>query len=487
MAGNVVEQFGETLSAKADQRGIEYEGRWYTWGEIRIFGDKLEQDLLDAGCSTGGRIGIVIRNRPTHAASVVGMLGHGRSIAFIYPFLPPSALAQQVRELGAEAIIADVDDWPAIRDAVDAARCAGIELSDMDGGPSLVAGTHASGEPGAARAGAIEVLSSGTTGAPKRIVMPIELLQRAIDSAPGGEAGQVPEVQINIWPLGGVGGVCLLSAAAAHGTPLVIFDRFSLDDFMAAVDRHQPTMLGLNTTVISMIMDADIPPERLASVQSISGGSSHLSAELQDKFEERYGIPILWGLGATEFCGTIARWTPAMRERFKDTKRGSVGQAMPGVSLRAVDPDDGTVLPPGSEGLLEVNCPSVREGWVRTTDLCFLDEDGFLFHKGRHDGAIVRGGFKILPEEIVNVLRMHPAVADAAVVAVPDARLGEVPVAAVEAKPGANPTPDELKSHVRDQLAPVYVPTQLKIVDALPRTPSLKASLVDVRAMFAPD
>mgnify|MGYP001018398621 CR=1 FL=1 len=134
---------------------------------------------------------------------------------------------------------------------------------------------------------------------------------------------------------------------------------------------------------------------------------------------------------------------------------------------------------------MEVHCPAVRPDWVRTTDVVMIDEDGYVFHRGRFDGAIVRGGFKILPERVVDVLRQHPAVADASVVGLPDPRLGEVPVAAVELRDGVAPVDEAgLLAHVRAELPPTHVPTRIRIVDALPRTPSLKVSLVEVKRIF---
>jgi len=158
---------------------------------------------------------------------------------------------------------------------------------------------------------------------------------------------------------------------------------------------------------------------------------------------------------------------------------------MTGVELRIVDPETFQKVPAGQEGLMEVYCPAVRPDWVRTTDLAFIDEDGFLFHRGRYDGAIVRGGFKILPERVAEVLRTHPSVGDAVVVGKEDARLGMVPVAAVELRPGA-PVVDAatLEQHARAHLAPTHVPAEIKILDALPRTPSMKVNLAAVKTLF---
>src|SRR5690606_26556106 len=105
---------------------------------------------------------------------------------------------------------------------------------------------------------------------------------------------------------------------------------------------------------------------------------------------------------------------------------GAMGRALPGVALRT-----------GEDGRLEALAPGLGDDWIRTTDLAEIDADGFVFHRGRADGAIVRGGFKILPESLAEVLHRHPAVREAAVVGADDPRLGQVPVAAVELRAGA--------------------------------------------------
>ena len=126
-------------------------------------------------------------------------------------------------------------------------------------------------------------------------------------------------------------------------------------------------------------------------------------------------------------------------------------------------------------GLLDVQVAHKTSGWVSTNDLVTIDADGFLYIHGRADDAIIRGGFKVLPNEIANILRRHPGVGDAAVVGVPDERLGAVPVAVIETKPG-QPTPDaaELKAFAREHLTPYQVPVAFKFTDQLPRSASMK-------------
>src|SRR3546814_672522 len=154
--------------------------------------------------------------------------------------------------------------------------------------------------------------------------------------------------------------------------------------------------------------------------------------------------------------------------------------------MLVLEPDTLGEWPAGTEGLLEVSTPRMGDRWIRTTDRGMIDEDGFVFHRGRADDAISRGGFKILPEVVASALQSHPSIAAVAVVGLPDRRLGQVPVAAIELRPGADiPSPAELEAHARQSRYSTHIPARFLIVDALPRTPSLKISLPGVLALFA--
>ena len=123
--------------------------------------------------------------------------------------------------------------------------------------------------------------------------------------------------------------------------------------------------------------------------------------------------------------------------------------------------------------------------WIRTTDLARIDADGFLWILGRADQAIIRGGFKVMPDDVRTALEQHPGVLGAAVVGRPDERLGETPVAMVELRDGASVDADELAAYLGTRLARYEIPTELAIVAHIPRTPSGKADLTAVRSHFA--
>jgi long-chain acyl-CoA synthetase len=236
-----------------------------------------------------------------------------------------------------------------------------------------------------------------------------------------------------------------------------------------------------------MVMDAAVPPEKLRSLLAVNCGTAPLDPDTAEAFTQRYGVPVLVSYGATEFPGGTVGWTLEDHRAFGKHKRGSAGRARPGIAIRIVDPDTGAELPPGTDGMLSVRSPqatmNATDGWVRTNDIGRMDADGFLWLVGRADDAINRGGFKVVPQVVEGVLREHPAVIDAGVSGIPDPRLGQVPVAAVTLS--ASVTPDELADWVRGRLASYQVPTEIRIVDELPRTASLKVAKEEIRRMFA--
>lgn len=476
------------LAGYGDGPCIEFEGRWFTGVEIAGYAHGINEELRAAGVADGAAVGVVARNRPPHAAAVVGLLAAGRWVSMIYSFQSPHAIARDIEQLRLAAVVADPQDWTeSVIAAARRAGSAGIAISLQPPTVELVAGLertaeHLRGE-GVGSAG-LRVLTSGTTGPPKRHEIPVEVLEHTVFSVSGGTAAPDDPPELMYWPLGGIGGVCQLIAGVYSGKRIALLEKFSVADWVRVVKTYGIRRSGLQPAAVRMLLDADLPREDLASLDYVMSASGPLDPETRDAFEQRYGIPVLLAYGATEFAGSVCTWTPELYREFGALKRSSSGRVLPDTEVRIVDPGTGAEVPIDARGVLEARIPSIGPDWIRTNDLASLDADGFITLHGRADGAINRGGFKILPESVRRVLVSHPAVRDAAVVGVPDARLGEVPFAAVEPVGGVPaPSPDELVALVRDALPKHCVPVDLVVVDELPRTQSLKVSLRDVVAM----
>jgi acyl-CoA synthetase (AMP-forming)/AMP-acid ligase II len=478
------------LASYGDQSCIEFEGRWYSGADITGYADAIASVLQDAGVPDDALVGLVVRNRLQHAAAIVGFLAAGRPVSMIYSFQSPESIGRDVERLELSAIVADREDWTA--DVITAAKragSAGVAISLTTPLVAAVPGleecdgrrSHAQVEPGVA----LQILTSGTTGPPKRQDVRTPVLERTVFSVTSGERappGAPPEFAY--WQFGGIG-VCQLVAGVHNSRRIVMLERFTVDGFVNAIKTHRIKRSGVQPAVIRMLLDADVPKEDLASLEFLISASGPLDPETRDEFEEHFQIPVRLAYGATEFAGSLCAWTPGDIDRFGEAKRNSVGRPLPDTEVRVVDPEIGAELPAGEHGLLEAKVAPISPDWIRTTDIASIDTDGFVTLHGRADGAINRGGFKILPEIVRRVLISHPAVRDACVVGVPDKRLGQVPFAAVEATPGMPvPSADELKDLVRQALPAYNVPVDFAVVGELPRNPALKVSLPAVVALY---
>ncbi|MEV5832641.1 fatty acid--CoA ligase family protein [Nocardia sp. NPDC052112] len=482
-------EFAKQLSARladyGDRPCIEFEQRWYTGEEIVDYIRAIEPALVSADVSISERIAVVVRNRVPHAAALLGCIARSRPIAMINSYQSAESMARDIEEVRPSAVIADRQDWTApVLAACERVGSVGVSLSlDPPRVETVLPRTRAA-DPVVEVPG-LHILTSGTTGPPKRVPIPLAALEHTVRSMTGGETAAPDDPpELVYWPFGSVG-ICQLLAGPFLGKRMVLLEKFSVEEWVRAVKTYRIKRAGVQPTILRMILQADVPREDLASLEYLPGGSGPLEAELRAEFEQRYGIPLLWAYGATEFAGSVCAWTPELHRRFGVTKEGSVGRPLPGVQVRVVDATTGSAVATGAQGFLEARVAVLGPNWVRTTDLASVDADGFVTVHGRGDGAINRGGFKILPETVRKVLLGHPAVRDACVVGVLDARLGQVPFAAVEVRRGVPaPTEIELKERVRQALPSHHVPVAIAMVEQLPRNAALKAKLDAVAAMY---
>jgi acyl-coenzyme A synthetase/AMP-(fatty) acid ligase len=283
-----------------------------------------------------------------------------------------------------------------------------------------------------------------------------------------------------------IGGVFRVLQCVCEARPFALLDRFEIKQWADAVRRHRPRAVSLVPAALRTVLHSELTRDDLASIRAVTSGTAPLSAEDADAFTTKFGMPVLTSYAATEFGGGVAGWTLADYEKYWQTKRGSVGRPSLGAQLRVVD-DHGAPLGPDQDGLLEVKPGQLGPSadWMRTTDIARIDGDGFLWILGRADQAIIRGGFKVVPDDVRTALESHPAVRGAAVVGQPDDRLGETPVAMVELRDAASVDAAALVEFLRTRLARYEIPTDITIVDDIPRTPSGKTDLGAVRQFFS--
>ncbi|BBY16921.1 class I adenylate-forming enzyme family protein [Mycolicibacterium litorale] len=475
----------DVLSLQPEAQALEYEDRWHSWGQLgtlaALIGDVAGERREDGP----PQIGVMLRNSPVHVGALLGVLAAGATVVVINPARGDARIRTDISTLGLPLLVGTPEDLAALVDPdVHGTR---VEITTLDSAPRVVR-TGAIPDPGSRPGVAVRMLTSGTTGPPKRVDLTYDMLARSVIGPDPDEAIAPASprrgVAIVNSPLVHIGGVFRVLLCIAEARPFVLLERFELTRWARAVRTHRPKAVSLVPAALRTVLDSDLRRDDLAGLQAVTSGTAPLSADDADAFTERFGVPVLTSYAATEFGGGVAGWTLADHRRHWRDKRGSVGRANPGAQLRVVA-EDGAVLGPDQPGLLEVKPAQLGPGteWIRTTDLARIDADGFLWILGRADQAIIRGGFKVMPDDVRTALEGHPAVQGAAVVGRPDVRLGETPVAMVELRAPADT--GELTEYLRDRLSGYEIPTEIAVVDAIPRTASGKADLQAVRRHFS--
>jgi long-chain acyl-CoA synthetase len=326
---------------------------------------------------------------------------------------------------------------------------------------------------------ALVQMTSGTTGHPKPVLLRhsgvldlmdgvLRKIRRGKPASPRAPMPNLIPVSLSLWA-----GIYNVLFAFRVGAPVVVMGGFDTTRFAALVERYGIASTVLPPAAMTMLTDdasiASLSPLRF--VRSITAPLSPLQVR---RFHDKFGIAVLNSYGQTEIGGEIIGWNAADSREFGPTKLGALGRPHDGVDVR-VDSSTAEIqvrTPSMSAGYADGADLADRitpDGWFRTGDIGSIDDDGFVWIDGRVSDMINRGGLKVFPGEVEEVLRLAPAVADVAVVGAPDTRVGEVPVAFVV--PHADTTVDAsaLEELSRTHLAPYKVPVRFVVIDALPR------------------
>jgi len=482
MTFDLAARFRAVIEEKGGSPAVEWGGRWRAWREIGRIVAAYDAAASQHGLTPGMRVGFVARNSPAHLGALMAALANRATVVLINSSQDGRQVARDLIAAQPDVLIA-ADFKAALEEASGVTGALPIAIEEDEAGADLaVLGRWRGASVGAPDPVlAVQLLTSGTTGPPKRVNVTYDGLAATTDAAwridVATAGGDFPAPRWAAGSMGHVGGFVNACTLASRGHPMLMREKFSLAEWTKAVADHGLVMSTLPPAAIRMVMASDVPADNLASLRAIRTGSAPISDDLKRAVEDRFGVPVLSAYGATEYCGTIAFWSLEEHRRFGGAKPGAVGRVIRGVAdVRVIDPNDGRELALGETGVLEARVERMGEKWIRTNDLAKLDADDFLYILGRVDRVINRGGFKISPEALEETLRAHGAVADAAVLAVPDERLGEAPMAAVELKPGAKVSEDELLAFLRERVVRYHIPLRVVVLPQLPRTPALKVA-----------
>ena len=379
------------------ERAIQFNDCWFDWGWILQVANRVTGLLDEAGLGPNDTVGVAAANQPALAAALLGLIARERDLVMLYAYQSPEALASKVADLKCAAVLAAPGLWeePMVRAAIETGSVA-IAIDQYTQAVVPGTGFNAAVEHRPSRvAHGIDLLTSGTTGPPKRHHLDYGVLRRSFVTEstvhPYGSPVTTSAPALHSAPFGNIAGLFAWLPLVVAGRPIILLEKFSMDAWQRYLRDWRPVATGLPAPSYRMVLDANIPPEELEGVEYMICGVAPLDVGVQREFEEKYRVKILRAYGATEFGGVVAAMTPELRAQFSD-KLESVGRPWAGAQIRVVDPRTREILPPNVEGELEVSVPRLGPQWIATTDLAMIDEDGFLYHRGRTDGAIMRGG-----------------------------------------------------------------------------------------------
>ncbi|SEQ43554.1 class I adenylate-forming enzyme family protein [Natrinema salaciae] len=502
--GNVATLFDQTAVHHGDAQAMEHHGRRWTHEDVRDWTAEFAGGLHDIGLEPGDRMLLFLPNCPQYLIAAIGAFKAGVVISPVNPQYKRREVAYQLEDTDAGAIVTH----PALREVVDeGTEDAGmdpevitIQSEDWPRDPDDHAFEELRGEPTLVERADDDVAllpyTSGTTGDPKGVQLTHSNTRaQLLWPLTASNVDVEPEaVRSLTWlPLYHITGFTHTALQPLVGGGRLYF-RSALEwdarECMQLIEDEEIThFVGVTTMYADMVEADDFGEYDLSSLESASEGGAKLSTAVQERFEETAGVDISEGYGLTETHGA----THTQSGSTFGLQHGTIGQPLRMTDCKIVD-DSGEEVGPGEEGELLVRGPQVmngyhgmpdatdaaftEHGYFRTGDVARRDGNNYYEIVDRKKHVIVTAGYNVYPSELENLLVEHEAVADAAVVGIPDERRNEVPKAFVVpvdgAEPGSDVTAEELEAFCLEEVAEYKHPREIEFIEELPRTTSGK-------------
>lgn len=503
-----------TIAGIDPQReALVFEGRRTTYAEMHAEADVVADALLSNGLSQGDRWAYLGGNSDRFFIFLLGAIRSGTCLVPVNWRLSEPEARFIIEDSQAKLIFADRPNMPmGISLAQAAALPDAIPIEGDNGRVSAEYEAWLKSGSGAAlplsedpSASFIQLYTSGTTGQPKGVLITngsytghLERLSKIANRSIRPIAEDVNLLSMPVFHVSGTG----IGLETLHpGGKLVITRFFSLKDSLHLISSERITRTFLVPAALKMMLDnEDIKQFDLTSLINIQYGGGPISRELRDQAWSVMSCGFAQYYGMTETAGNISALEAEMGEDQGAKRSHSVGRPLPGTNVRIVG-DKGDVMPVGETGEIQVQAISntvgywnrpeanaelfANDGWLRTGDIGELDEDGFLYIRGRLKDMIISGGENIYPKEVESVIDTHPDVDDVAVIGVPDLKWGEAVCAFVIAKPGHDLADLQLLEWLQPRLAGYKIPRHVCFVTEFPRTASGKVKSTDLRSWWA--
>jgi acyl-CoA synthetase (AMP-forming)/AMP-acid ligase II len=499
-------------AATPDKPAVRADGVTWSFAELHDREQRAVTALKSLGVSAGDRVGWLALNHMDYVALMYACFRMGAVLVAINARLVPREIAYVLNDAGIDVLITETAFLPLVAEAQKATGLSTVLLLDAahDDRPAFgdfVMGHAPDSAPVAAAPDdiAIQMYTSGTTGFPKGALLSHRQLLVASASfemvADTGAAVHDDDVALVAMPLFHATGTCWVLAAMYVGTTIVILSRPDIAGIVAAIVQHRITRLVLVPAVLLAIsLHLETVPADLGSVRLLIYGASPIPLGVLRRALVAFpNAGFVQVYGATETTGAVTYLPPEDHDPAGNTRMRGCGKPYPANEIRIID-GDGNDLPLGEVGEIIIKSPTnmtgyhnqpeatakvLVGGWYHSGDAGYLDADGYLYIHDRVKDMIVSGGENIYPAEVENALHEHPAVADCAVIGVPDAKWGEAVKAVVVKK--AEVTAAELIAFARTRIAGYKLPKSVDFIDALPRNASGKILKKDLRAPYWPE
>ncbi len=496
-AGPLHDVMRATAARLPDTRALTFRNQTITFGEFDRDSNRLANGLATLGLAGGDRMALYLPNCPQYELAFYAASKLGAISCPMNPSYREREITYQVNDSGAKVMVTHASLWPVI----DACRSqtphlervvvVGGEVADpgVVGYDDVIAAASASAPDVRVEQSQLAALpySSGTTGLPKGVMLTHRNLawnQLQYREASGiGEDDAYPI----FLPLSHIYGVMLMNAALGAGAHQILMERFDLDTLLAIIAQHHVTVLHLVPPVLLALAGAPgLDRSQFGHVRYALSAAAPLAPDVARRVQERLGLRVIQAYGLTE-TGPASHHSPLEPAR---ARLESVGVIMADTEHRVVDLESGEkVLAPGEVGEIVIRGPQVmqgywqapeetartlRDGWLHSGDIGYVDEGGYAYLVDRKKEMIKCRAFSIAPAELEAALLEHPDIADCGVVGAPDADAGEVPTAFVVARKGCTLNEATLADYFSKRLAGYKMIRKWHLTDAIPRTPSGK-------------
>ncbi len=471
-------------------------GRSYDYATLQFMVQRFAGGLVERGFQPGEVLMILAPNIPEYAIALHGTLVCGGTVTTVNPTYTARELRHQIEDSGATWLFTIPLFLPLARQAMAEGSSIGriIVLGETEPADDIVDAFavvggdayegHAALDP--AETVAVLPYSSGTTGNPKGVMLTHRNLVANLVQGTAMVTSEADDVVVAVLPYFHVYGLqILMNFMLREGVTTVTLPRFDLEEFLKVMQDHAVTRAYLvPPIVLALAKHPLVDRYDLSPLKSIISGAAPLSTELANEVTARLDVEVLQGYGMTET-------SPATHIALEGYgKPGSVGGVVPSSECRIVDVSTGDDVEQGDAGEIWVRGPHIMkgylnnpqatadtidpDGWLHTGDIGYMDVDGDFYIVDRLKELIKYKGFQVPPAELEGLLLSHPAVADAAVIPIPDEEAGEIPKAFVVLKPGAEATAGELQDFIAGQVASFKKIRELEFIEAIPKAVSGK-------------